>query len=114
MPQIKSGMILLWSGAIGLIPGGYVICDGTHGTPDLRDRFILGAGATFPVDFSAGSFTHTHNFTGDGHYHELDVGVGLTGGTAIDNFTTVDAATGTTDPGNSVPPFYALAWIMKL
>jgi hypothetical protein len=41
---IPSGGILLWSGSIGSIPAGYVFCNGNNGTPDLRDRFIVGAG----------------------------------------------------------------------
>ena len=41
---IPTGAILLWSGSTGSIPSGFVICDGTNSTPDLRDRFIVGAG----------------------------------------------------------------------
>ncbi len=40
-------MIMLWSGAIVDIPAGWALCDGNNGTPDLRDKFIVGAGATF-------------------------------------------------------------------
>ncbi|MDD5066210.1 MAG: hypothetical protein PHF84_04120 [bacterium] len=38
---IPSGVILMWSGTIASIPSGWVLCDGSSGTPDLRDRFIL-------------------------------------------------------------------------
>ena len=37
------GLIVMWSGAIAEIPPGWALCDGTQGTPDLRDRFIVGA-----------------------------------------------------------------------
>src|SRR3989338_9908562 len=37
------GMILMWSGIIASVPAGFALCDGNNGTPDLRDRFIVGA-----------------------------------------------------------------------
>ena len=39
-----TGMIILWYGNTGNIPGGWVLCDGNNSTPDLRDRFVIGAG----------------------------------------------------------------------
>ena len=53
---VPSGGIIAWSGAIGAIPAGYVICNGSNGTPDLRDRFIVGAGNTYSVG-NTGGFT---------------------------------------------------------
>jgi hypothetical protein len=53
---IPAGSIIMWSGSIGAIPSGYVICDGTNGTPDLRDRFVVGSGNTFAVG-NTGGFT---------------------------------------------------------
>jgi microcystin-dependent protein len=38
-------MIMMWSGTIATIPSGWALCDGTSGTPDLRNRFIVGASA---------------------------------------------------------------------
>ena len=78
---IPTGGILLWSGSIGSIPAGYVLCNGNNGTPDLRDRFIVGAGSTYAVDATGGSAdstlpTHTHGATSTsvvtdpGHFHE--------------------------------------------
>lgn len=52
-----AGVIVLWSGSIGSIPAGWVLCNGNNGTPDLRDRFIVGAGSTYAVDASGGSLT---------------------------------------------------------
>jgi hypothetical protein len=65
---IPAGGILLWSGSIGSIPAGYVLCNGNNGTPDLRNRFIVGAGSTYAVDATGGSAdstlpTHTHGAT---------------------------------------------------
>lgn len=44
-----TGMVLFWSGASNAIPAGYLLCDGTHGTPDLRDQFIVGGGGALPT-----------------------------------------------------------------
>lgn len=73
---IPAGGILLWSGSIGSIPAGYVLCNGSNGTPDLRDRFVVGAGSTYAVDATGGSanavvvsHTHTATVTDPQHRH---------------------------------------------
>jgi microcystin-dependent protein len=43
---LPQGCIVLWSGILGDIPGGWALCDGQNGTPDLRDRFVMGAGGS--------------------------------------------------------------------
>ena len=53
---IPAGSIIMWSGSIGAIPTGYYLCDGQNGTPDLRDRFVVGAGNTYAVG-NTGGFT---------------------------------------------------------
>ena len=79
---IPSGGIFLWSGSIGSIPAGYVLCNGSNGTPDLRDRFVVGAGSTYAVDATGGSadaivVTHNHTATSTsvvtdpGHNHTV-------------------------------------------
>jgi len=55
------GGIILWSGLLTAIPTGWNLCDGTNGTPDLRDRFIVGAHAGDNPGATGGSNTHTHN-----------------------------------------------------
>lgn len=67
-PTLPSGVILIWSGSTGSIPSGYVICDGTNGTPDLRNSFVLGAGNSYTVGQTGGStdaivVSHTHTAT---------------------------------------------------
>lgn len=58
---VPSGSIIMWSGSIAAIPSGYVICDGNNGTPDLRDRFVVGAGNSYAVGNTGG---FTSNVTG--------------------------------------------------
>ena len=53
---IPSGAIVMWSGSIGSIPAGYYLCDGQNGTPNLKDRFVVGAGNTYAVG-NTGGFT---------------------------------------------------------
>jgi microcystin-dependent protein len=80
---IPTGIIVMWSGVTA--PSGWALCDGTNGTPDLRNRFIVGAGTTYPLGTSGGSTTssagggHTHTESAaGGHNH-----TGLTGDTAL-------------------------------
>jgi microcystin-dependent protein len=54
-----SGIIVMWSGAINKIPTGWLLCDGTNGTPDLRNRFIVGAGTDYSVGNTGGAKTVT-------------------------------------------------------
>lgn len=107
-------MIILWSGAIADIPTGYHLCDGTAGTPDLRDKFIVGAGSTYDPDDNGGTTTHTHTGTGIGHVHSFLGGAGLGSGADGSQTTSNSPGTLTTDPATTLPTYYALAYIMKL
>jgi hypothetical protein len=40
---VPIGSIIMWSGTIGTIPSNYTLCNGGNGTPDLRDKFVIGA-----------------------------------------------------------------------
>lgn len=70
---VPTGVITLWSGAIGAIPSGWALCDGTNGTPDLRDRFVVGAGSSYAVGNTGGAASvtlttsqipsHNHSFS---------------------------------------------------
>ena len=113
MAFFPRGVIVQWPFAIGTIPAGYVLCDGTNGTPDMRDRFVVGAGSTYAVGDSGGSVNHNHPFTGDGHEHVLPAGFNLLGGPVASKLTTTDPATGTTNNTNHLPPYYALVFMMK-
>ncbi len=111
--MLISGIIALWSGSIASIPAGHVICDGNNGTPDLRNNFVVGAGDTYAVNANGGAVNHNHGFTGDGHQHTLTGGAIINSGAVYSATTNTVNITGTTDNGSSLPPYYALAYIMK-
>jgi len=54
---LPSGSIILWSGSIGSIPSGYYLCNGSNGTPNLQDTFIVGAGNSYSVNATAAVFS---------------------------------------------------------
>ena len=108
-----SGMILLWSGATNAIPTGWVICDGQNNTPDLRDRFVIGAGSTYAVDATGGSTTTTVSGSTNALQGENS---NITGRSAGGNMygASTGHAHGVNISGVSIiPPYYALAYIMK-
>ena len=112
--SIANLTIWAWSGSIASIPPGFVLCDGTNGTPDLRDKFIPGAGSSFAFNEVGGVSVHNHPFTSDSHAHAtvLDDWIGLGGGRQSITNSNVDA--GTSDNKNQRPPFFALVYIMKV
>jgi hypothetical protein len=70
-----AGMIMLWSGSSASIPSGWLLCDGSSSTPDLRNRFVVGATSTYAVGATGGSadaivVSHTHTVTDPGHQHQ--------------------------------------------
>jgi hypothetical protein len=52
-----SGGIVMWSGTVATIPAGWLLCNGQNGTPNLLDRFIIGAGDTYAPGASGGAAT---------------------------------------------------------
>lgn len=75
-----SGGIIMWSGSIETIPGGWVLCDGNNSTPDLRDRFVVGAGLGYAVGDTGGSATvvlETANLPV--HSHPVDINTDVKG-----------------------------------
>jgi hypothetical protein len=57
---LPTGVIVMWSGLLSAIPTGWLLCDGTSGTPDLRSMFIQGAAAGQNPGATGGASTHTH------------------------------------------------------
>ena len=164
---VPVGGIILWSGATTAIPAGWQICDGTNSTPDLRDRFVIGAGNTYAVGATGGTTSHTHTipaltvpalsipslsiagltipsltvsgttsdgsnstgrvaavngccsnyFSSPGHTHTFSGTTAATttgtGSTTANTTGTGTIAANTSGSASSLPPYYALAYIMR-
>jgi hypothetical protein len=135
-----AGMIMLWSGSSATIPTGWLLCDGTNSTPDLRNRFVVGATSTYAVGATGGSadaivvsHTHTATVTDSGHTHSTgttgstyinDVSGGggrthpysnggSTTGSSTTGITVSNSTTGSSGTNANLPPYYALCYIMK-
>ena len=132
-----AGMIMLWSGSSATIPSGWLLCDGSSSTPDLRNRFVVGATSTYAVGATGGSadaivvsHTHTTTVTDPGHLHTYSFpgSIGLAGGgnnlnaaggastntsTATTGITVANSTTGSSGTNANLPPYYALCYIMK-
>ena len=52
---VPSGGIIMWSGSVANIPTGWVLCTGGNNTPNLRNRFVVGAGSLYAVGDTGGS-----------------------------------------------------------
>ena len=132
---VPAGGIIMWSGSTGSIPSGWALCDGNNGTPDLRNRFVVGAGSSYSVNATGGSkdavvVSHTHGITDNGHSHTLEYTNGDSGdgrssesgnGGLAGSHTTSTQTTGITINSQGVsgtdknlPPYLSLAYIMKL
>jgi hypothetical protein len=138
---LPSGVIVMWSGTVASIPAGWFLCDGGNSTPDLRDRFVVGAGSTYTPGNTGGSanaivVSHTHTASSvvsdPGHSHGytspasatsdatgFDTEIAATAAantaaatTGITVATTVNS-TGSSATNANLPPYYALAYIMK-
>jgi hypothetical protein len=153
---IPSGGIIMWSGTVAAIPSGWFLCNGSNGTPDLRDRFIIGArqddagaaktNVTGALTVSGGtkdainvSHTHTATVTDTGHTHTTELNYTTTGGAgssrqwygrtgsldvsgssdakassaATTGVTVLNSTEGSSGTNANLPPYYALAFIMK-
>jgi len=125
---LPAGIIALWSGSSASIPSGWTLCDGTASTPDLRDRFVVGATSTYAVDATGGSTTSgAHTLTTaemPAHNHSYK-NRGFTGAyfsgseTYSDDVYDYSGGTGSAGGGGAhshaatLPPYYALCYIMK-
>ncbi len=111
--HFQKGMIILWNGPVVFIPTGWQLCDGTNSTPDLRNNFIVGAGDTYSPDSTGGTLFHVHAGESD-HSHDLGVGTEISSGTGYSINAGIPIEVGDTDSASTLPPYYALAYIMKL
>ena len=129
--EIKPGIIAIWSGTEAEIPEGWYLCDGTNGTPNLVDYFVMG-------DITSGQksdvTTHVHSVSEEGHAHTTGsdsqhthprttsdgdfygtlegAGLHYVGGTHTHTTNNI-SHTHEMDGAVAEPPYYELAYIMK-
>lgn len=141
---VPIGGIIMYSGAIAALPSGWAFCNGTNGTPDLRDKFIIGAAAdssgqanttvTGSTTKTGGSkdavaVSHSHGVTDPGHRHGGLYNTFTNDESGPYQVPTVSAGTKLTDASTTgitintagesgtnknLPPYYALAFIMRI
>lgn len=125
--KLPTGIISIWYGAANAVPSGWALCNGENGTPDLRGKFVLGCSDEYAVGNTGGESEHTltvaelpeHN-----HYAGTKTGRLFTLGTSSGDFIVTSSQSGADnvsggDAGsgkahNNMPPYYVLAYIMKL
>lgn len=133
---MPSGGIIMWSGSVASIPSGWYLCNGANSTPDLRGRFVYGAGGGYSPGDTGGAETHTltesempsHTHIQNAHSHTIYGNLIDSGGTGSNSELTTSSGSGNktsasatptnqnTGGGgahNNLPPYYALAFIMK-
>ena len=131
--DLPKGVIVAWYGMPNNIPAGWRICDGLAGTPNLKDRFIVGAGGKYRLNTKGGEEkvklnanqipAHSHEYM-DSFFSEawgqvkVPGGWGSRAGTDRDNkafqFKRKTFNTGGNIPHNNMPPYFSLYYIMKL
>lgn len=118
---MPSGGIIMWSGSSASIPSGWYLCDGNNGTPNLVNRFVVGATGSYSVDSIGGStsssISHTHTYSGTTSTYTADVPTGGSsgtnkGGTHNHTFSGTTSTPSVTSI-SVLPPYYALCYIMK-
>ena len=123
--NIPLGGIIMWYGSTGTIPSGWSLCNGTtvngYATPDLRDKFVVGAGSNYAVNTTGGSadavvvaHEHTTNIDG-GHVIPGNGGSSYSYGGAGTYQSTVFNmnSEGVSGTNKNLPPYWALCYIMR-
>ena len=131
---IPSGLICMWSGST--VPTGWYLCNGQNGTPDLRDRFVVGSGSSYSIGATGGENSHTltvnempsHNhdfrYRSSSGTQKSVLRVGSSGTPSVNDYVTPYTINSTTNSSlidatgggqahENRPPYYALAFIMK-
>lgn len=108
---LPAGVIVMWSGSIASIPSGWALCDGASGRPDLRNRFIVGAGSGYAVGATGGADTvtltadnmpsHTHSISGSGTTSGQSNDHSHSGTTGSENQNHTHGVSGTTGGGGA-------------
>lgn len=75
LSALPRGSIIVWTSKD--IPNGWAICDGTNGTPDMRDKFIVGASNNRDINVTGGHATTSISLEGLEHYHGVGHNINL-------------------------------------
>jgi Phage Tail Collar Domain len=121
--MLPPGSIMMFNGTKA--PAGWALCDGQSGRPDLRGRFVLGYGAGHGLtnrSLAAKGGAENHTLTVaqmPKHRHTYrDAYVGEKNGRSSGGYwrpgTRYTSYAGSSKPHNNMPPFYVLAYIIKL
>lgn len=109
-----AGLIFLWWGAIEDIPKGWQACDGTNGTPDLRNRHIGGAGDNWPPHMKGGFKWHWHEFYMGSHRHYVKTGTFVDAALGRTTTATLENPYAVTNILQNQPPYKALYFITRI
>lgn len=126
---IPAGIIAIWSGTQDNIPSGWELCDGQDGRPDLRDRFVIGAGTKHSIGDTGGSeevtltveqmpeHSHTYSLFSKA-VSSIKVPTAGTSEKIVNsgsgNASTTTGLQGSSEPHPNMPPYYALCYIIKV
>ena len=133
------GAIVIWHGSVDSIPDGWKLCNGQNGTPDLRNRFVPGAGDEYAVGAKGGEKTHAlsmdempshrHEYVGDDALAGIEPGASeairatttrydaeskLSGDPTWASHVYATSSVGGGGVHENRPPFYALCYIMRV
>jgi hypothetical protein len=121
--SIPSGVIVMWSGLLTNIPDGWALCNESSGTPDLRDMFICGTSVGENPGATGGSATHTHSVNPPNTQTTVPNEAGnviwgsptpVSWAASTEHTHDVNIAQFTSGSAATLPPYFKLAFIMKL
>ncbi len=141
---VPQGIIQIWAGTISTIPSGWALCDGLSGRPNLLDKFVRGVntnitnpgvtgGVVTVLLTEAQMASHKHTPLSGAHDHTIPKGTGF-GTTGVNSATVLQnngldlgdqeppilvgsgftSNTGGNLAHDNIPPFFEVAYIIKL